>query len=164
MDEQIKNVLILCTGNSARSVLGECLFNRFGEGRYRAFSAGSSPVGQINPHALKLLESKGYATSDLRSKSWDEFSGAEAPQLDFIFTVCDDAAGETCPIWPGRPITAHWGLPDPAAVEGTDAEKDAAFEEAYGILRSRIERFLALDHERTTPPDLIDELIAIGKT
>lgn len=139
------NVLILCTGNSARSILAEAILTRKGAGRFRAYSAGSQPKGEPNPHALSLLKELGYETDGLRSKSWDEFAGPDAPTMDVIITVCDDAAGEACPYWPGHPLVAHWGIPDPAAVEGTDAQKGAAFLEAYRRLSSRIAEFVTLD-------------------
>ena len=141
---RVYNVLFLCTGNSARSILAEAILDREGGGRFRGFSAGSFPKGQVHPAAIHVLDSLGYATGGLRSKSWDEFAAADAPHLDFIFTVCDNAAGEVCPLWPGRPMTAHWGIPDPAAVEGSDAVVHAAFFDAYRMLRNRIELFLAL--------------------
>jgi arsenate reductase len=137
-------VLFLCTGNSARSILAEALLNRLGEGRFMAYSAGSMPTGRVNPHALALLEHSGFATEGLRSKSWDEFAAPGAPQLDFIFTVCDNAAGEVCPVWPGQPVSAHWGLPDPAAVQGSEAEIAAAFSETMRMLRTRITAFVEL--------------------
>jgi arsenate reductase (thioredoxin) len=137
----IRNVLFLCTGNSARSILAEALLNRLGEGRFRAFSAGSFPKGQVHPAALRLLDGQGFPTGDLRSKSWDEYSGPEGPHFSFVITVCDNAAGETCPVWPGHPARAHWGMADPAAVEG--AGQRPAFEEAYRLLEARIEAFLA---------------------
>lgn len=140
------NVLVLCTGNSARSVLGEMLFNHLGHGRVKAYSAGSRPAGQINPIALETLQRHGVPVEDARSKSWDEFSVATAPTFDFIFTVCGNAANETCPVWPGHPATAHWGIPDPAHVEPIEACR-AAFEQAYQSLRKRIEAFLALPLE-----------------
>src|SRR6478735_5065389 len=146
------NVLFLCTGNSARSILAEALLNRLGEGRIRAFSAGSMPKGQVNPHALPLVRALGFTDSDFRSKPWDGFAAPGAPKLDFVITVCDNAAGEVCPIWPGQPITAHWGIPDPAAAEGTDAEVAAAFAEAARQLGTRIRLFLSL------PLDTIDQL------
>jgi arsenate reductase len=142
MTERIYNVLFLCTGNSARSILGEALLNRDGKGRFRAYSAGSFPKGAVNPIALDVLGGLGFDTADLRSKSWDEFTGTDAPQFDFIFTVCDAAAGETCPIWPGHPMTAHWGIEDPAAVEG--AGQREAFLQALRYLQNRINLFLAL--------------------
>lgn len=140
----IKNVLFLCTGNSARSILAEAVMNREGEGRFRGWSAGSRPSGAPNPFALDLLRREGFDTSFARSKSWDEFGGADAPVMHFIFTVCDSAAAEECPYWPGHPATAHWGLPDPAAVTGNDAEKALAFAETYRALTRRIQAFTAL--------------------
>jgi protein-tyrosine-phosphatase len=140
------NVLFLCTGNSARSILAEAVLNHLAgrDGRFKAYSAGSFPKAAPNPCALDLLRTNRIATDGLRSKSWDEFAAPGAPTLDFIFTVCDQAAGETCPIWPGQPMTAHWGVPDPAAVEGTDDEKRRAFLDAYLALRRRIELFTSL--------------------
>jgi arsenate reductase len=140
----IYNVLFLCTGNSARSILAEAILNRIGGGKFVAYSAGSDPKGQVNPHALSLLERLGYSTAGFRSKSWDEFAQAGAPRLDFIFTVCDNAANEVCPVWPGQPMTAHWGIPDPAAVTGDEKTIDAAFRDAYATLHRRIELFAAL--------------------
>ncbi len=137
-------VLFLCTGNSARSIMAEAILNREGKGRFEAHSAGSNPKGAVNPHAAALLKSLGYDIGGFRSKSWDEFGGPGAPHFDFIFTVCDQAAGETCPIWPGHPMTAHWGIPDPAAAEGNDAQIALAFDEAYRMLTTRIGVFTAL--------------------
>jgi arsenate reductase len=134
MPDQPRNVLFLCTGNSARSIMAEAVLNKTGAGKFRAYSAGSQPRGEINPHTIRLLKGLGYDTSGFRSKSWNEFATPGAPAFDFIFTVCDDAAGETCPVWPGKPMTAHWGIPDPAAVTGSDAEIALAFNEAYGML------------------------------
>ena len=147
---RVYNVLFLCTGNSARSILAEAILNKEGAGRFRAFSAGSFPKGQVHPAALRLLDELGYETGGYRSKSWDEFAADGAPELDFIFTVCDNAAGETCPIWPGHPMTAHWGIEDPAAVEGH--RQPNAFRDAYYALQRRIGLFLAL------PLDSVDEL------
>lgn len=144
MTERIFNVLVLCTANSARSILAEAILNREGKGRVRGYSAGSQPRGEVNPHAIALLSSLGHDVSDVRSKGWDEFAGPGAPDMDFIFTVCDSAAGESCPIWPGHPLTAHWGIPDPAAVAGSEAEVRAAFADAYRMLKNRIDVFLAL--------------------
>lgn len=144
MSDRIYNVLFLCTGNSARSVIAEAILNREGKGRFRAYSAGSQPKGAVNPHTLKLLTNLGYDISGFRSKSWTEFAQQSAPQMDFVFTVCDDAAGEACPVWPGQPMTAHWGIPDPAAATGSDAEIALAFDEAYRMLSRRIDLFLAL--------------------
>lgn len=144
MSDTMYNVLFLCTGNTARSVLAEGILRKLGEGRFRAYSAGSQPKGMVNPFAVKVLGNYDYPTDGYRSKSWDEFSGPEAPVMDFVFTVCDSAAGETCPFWPGQPMTAHWGIPDPAAVEGTDIEKEAAFVTAFKQMRNRIEVFTAL--------------------
>ena len=144
MSDRIYNVLFLCTGNSARSILGEAILNREGKGRFRAFSAGSQPKGQVNPYAIRELDALGYATDGLSSKSWDVFSGAEAPQMDFIFTVCDSAAGEACPVWIGHPMTAHWGIEDAAAVEGSDADIQKAFAQAAKFLKNRITAFINL--------------------
>jgi protein-tyrosine-phosphatase len=138
------NLLFLCTGNSARSILAEAIVNRDGRGRFRAWSAGSMPKGEVHPQALNLLRSLHYPTDGLRSKSWGEFSGPEAPKLDFVFTVCDNAAAEVCPIWPGQPMTAHWGVPDPAAAQGSPAEIGAAFADTYRMLNSRISLFMNL--------------------
>ncbi len=138
------NVLFICTGNSARSILAEAVLNREGKGRFKAFSAGSHPAGTVNPHAIGLLKNLGYDVSGLRSKSWDEFAGPGAPAMDFIFTVCDDAAGETCPVWAGHPVTAHWGVPDPAAATGTPAEIQLAFDDAYRMMERRIGIFVNL--------------------
>lgn len=143
-DNRIYNVLFLCTGNSARSIIAEALINKMGDGRFRGFSAGSFPKGEVNPHALQLLDALGLPTSDLRSKPWDEFAGPGATPLDFVITVCDNAAGETCPVWPGMPVTAHWGIPDPAAVTGTEAEIGAAFAVATRQMRTRIGLFISL--------------------
>ncbi len=158
-----KNVLILCTGNSARSILGEALITRLGKGRFRGFSAGSMPTGKVNPFAIRLLREKGYETSGFRSKNWDEFAAAGAPQIDFVFTVCDNAAGETCPIWPGHPAKAHWGIPDPAAVEGPDEDKAQAFKTAYASLEKRISAFVALPFGTLDDAGLKHELNAIGQ-
>ena len=144
METRPYNVLFLCTGNSARSILAECLANQWGRGRFRAFSAGSQPRGSVHPIALQLLERMQMPTEGLRSKSWDEFARPEAPEMDFVFTVCDRAAGETCPIWPGQPMTAHWGVADPASAEGTEAAQWLAFREAFRILDARIKLFASL--------------------
>ena len=141
---KVFNVLFLCTGNSARSIIAEAVLNRLGAGRFKAFSAGSLPKGEVHPYSIDLLSGLGYPTGELRSKSWDEFAGGDAPQLDFVFTVCDNAAGEVCPVWPGRPMTAHWGIPDPAAANGTDAERRDAFTDAHRLLTGRIAEFVAL--------------------
>ena len=141
----MRNVLFLCTGNSARSILGEAILGHDGAGRFRTFSAGSNPTGTVNPWAIRTLEAFGYPADGYRSKSWSEF--AEGPEFDLIFTVCDSAAAESCPVWPGRPVSAHWGIPDPAAVEGSDAVKTAAFKDAFGQLKRRIELLLALPDE-----------------
>lgn len=144
MPDLTYNVLFLCTHNSARSVLAEAIMNRLGAGRFRGFSAGSHPRGRVNPHALTLLATLGYDVTGFRSKSWAEFAGPGAPQMDFVFTVCDDAAGETCPVWPGHPMTAHWGIPDPSVAEGPDAVVSAAFADAYRMLERRIGVFVNL--------------------
>jgi len=138
------NALFLCTGNSARSIIAEAILNRLGAGRFRAWSAGSQPKGRVNPHTIALLDGLGYDTTGLRSKSWSEFAQPGAPALDFVLTVCDNAAGETCPLWPGQPMTAHWGVPDPADATGNAAEIALAFKESYRMLHRRIEAFTAL--------------------
>lgn len=155
------NVLVLCTGNSARSILGEVLFNSLGQGRIKAYSAGSKPAGRVNPGALEWLKAHGHSTDGLRSKSWDEFAASGAPEFDFIFTVCDNAAGEVCPIWPGKPATAHWGIPDPAHVEGDEARR-AAFNRAAFQLTHRIQRFLSLPIESMDRLTLKQKLAEIG--
>ncbi|KKC24764.1 arsenate reductase ArsC [Sphingomonas sp. SRS2] len=144
MTDKIYNVLFLCTGNSARSIIAEALLNKEGAGRFKAYSAGSMPTGHVNPHTRPIVEACGFDLSDFRSKSWEEFASPSAPQLDFVFTVCDSAAGEVCPVWPGQPITAHWGVPDPAAAEGSEAEIAAAFSDAARQLGNRIRLFLSL--------------------
>jgi arsenate reductase (thioredoxin) len=156
------NVLVLCTGNSARSILAEVLFNRLGRGRFIAHSAGSKPAGRVNPFALELLHQQGFSTEGLRSKSWDEFAAPGAPEFDFIFTVCDNAAGETCPIWPGKPATAHWGIPDPAYVEGDEA-RHAAFKKAYEQLARRIQLFMSLPIGKLDKFTLKEKLAEIGR-
>ncbi|GIX22286.1 MAG: ArsR family transcriptional regulator [Gammaproteobacteria bacterium] len=159
----VYHVLFLCTGNSARSILAEALLNHLGEGRFCAYSAGSHPKGEVHPQALALLERKGLPTAGLRSKSWDEFTAPGAPTMDFIFTVCDNAAGETCPVWPGRPVTAHWGIPDPAAAEGGPAEQALAFARAYEQLRRRIEAFINLPIAALDELALRERLTAIAR-
>ncbi len=139
---------LLCTGNSARSILAEVVLNHWGEGRFRGYSAGSFPKGKVQPMSLELLQSRRLPTAGLRSKSWNEFARPDAPVMDFVFTVCDQAAGEVCPVWPGNPVTAHWGVPDPAAVEGSEAERIAAFRDAYHRLEARIKLFIALPIEK----------------
>lgn len=162
MTSKVSNVLILCTGNSARSILAEAILNREGAGRFKAFSAGSQPKGEPNPHAILLLKELGYETSGFRSKSWDEFAQPNSPKMDFIITVCDSAAGEACPYWPGHPLVAHWGIPDPASVEGSDAEKRAAFMEGYRRLAARISEFVNLDIDNLDLASLKQRLNAIG--
>jgi protein-tyrosine-phosphatase len=158
---RIFNLLFLCTGNSARSILAEAVLNREGAGRFRAFSAGSFPKGEVHPMALNVLAQHGFSTDGFRSKSWDEFVRPDAPKIDFIITVCDNAAGETCPIWPGQPLTAHWGIEDPAAVEGSGQE--AAFETALARLRDRIGMMLSLPIDELGVSDLRERLRAIGR-
>ena len=162
MPARPRNVLFLCTGNSARSIMAESLLAGLGKGRFRAFSAGSRPAGAPNPLALDLLRRHGLPTGDLRSKSWDEFARPGAPAIDLIFTVCDAAAAEPCPVWPGRPATAHWGFPDPAAAQGTEAERRAAFASVFAGLRARIEAFLALPVESLPSAELKARLAAFG--
>ena len=158
------NVLFLCTGNSARSILAEAYLNSAGRGRFTAHSAGSHPAGKVNPFALELLEKNRLSTDGLRSKSWDEFARPGAPKLDFVFTVCDAAAGETCPIWPGQPITAHWGVADPAAIAGTEQEKRKAFLRAFTELSTRINLLLSLPLDKLDRLALKRKLDEIGKT
>ena len=164
MPDKAFNVLFICTGNSARSILAEAILNREGRGRFRAFSAGSHPKGAVHPYALDLLRRTNHPVAELRSKSWDAFVAPGAPPLDFAFTVCDNAAGEVCPVWPGQPMTAHWGLPDPAAVEGNEAEKRAAFAEAYRMLASRISIFASLPLAALDRLSLQKRLDEIGRT
>lgn len=144
MSDQPFNVLFLCTGNSARSIIAEAILNRVGQGRFKAYSAGSYPKGEVHPYTLQLLKTANHDVSAARSKSWDEFATPDAPKMDFVFTVCDDAAGEACPVWPGQPMTAHWGIEDPAKVEGTDLQKEAAFVAAFKLLRNRVSVFVNL--------------------
>jgi arsenate reductase len=157
MARQPYNVLFLCTGNSARSIIAEAILNKIGKGAFRAYSAGSQPKGQVNPDARALLESLGYETAGLRSKSWDQFAKTGAPEFDFVFTVCDNAAAEACPVWPGQPMTAHWGIADPAEAKGSPAEVSMAFKEAYRLLNQRIGIFTAL------PLHSLDRLTLQGK-
>ena len=163
MAERVLNVLFLCTGNSARSILAEAFLNSAGGGRFRGFSAGSHPTGKVNAFALQLLEKHRISTAGLRSKSWDEFAKAGAPELHFVFTVCDNAAGETCPFWPGQPITAHWGVPDPAAIQGSDEERRKAFMAAFGELSTRIRLFVNLPFDKLERRALETRVRDIGK-
>ena len=158
------HVLFLCTGNSARSILAEAILNREGQGRFIAHSAGSRPTGAPNPFAISLLQREGFDTGFARSKSWDEFATPDAPKLDFVFTVCDNAAAEECPFWPGQPMTAHWGLPDPAAVEGSDAQKALAFADTYRAMRRRLQAFCALPLATIDALSLQSSLRDIGTT
>ena len=160
--DRVYNVLFLCTGNSARSILGEAVLNQVGGDRFKAYSAGSHPKGQVHPLTLSTLEAAGIPTEGLRSKSWDEFSGPQAAQMDFVFTVCDDAAGETCPIWPGHPMTAHWGIEDPARVKGTEFARRAAFEDALRYMRNRIAAFVSLPLKSIDNLSLQSKLNGIG--
>jgi len=162
MSEKQYTVLVLCTGNSARSILGEVLFNVLGKGKFKAYSAGSKPAGKVNPGALEWLQAQGHSTEGLRSKSWDEFTAPGAPEFDFIFTVCDNAAGEACPLWLGKPATAHWGIPDPAHVEGDEARR-AAFRKAADQLARRIQLFLSLPIEKLDKLTLKEKLAEIGR-
>lgn len=164
MADPTYNVLFLCTANSARSILGEAILKREGGGRFNAFSAGSHPRGGVHPYALDLLRQLNHPVEALRSKSWDEFAVAGAPALDFVFTVCDDAAKEICPVWPGQPMSAHWGVPDPAAAEGTEAERRLAFAEAYRMLRNRIAAFTSLPIASLDRLSLKNKLDAIGRS
>ena len=163
MTERLFNVLFLCTGNSARSILAEAILNHAGKGRFRAFSAGSHPGGKVHPFAIELLAKHGLAVSDLRSKSWDEFATPGAIHFNFVFTVCDNAAGEVCPVWPGRPMTAHWGIADPAAVQGSDEDKRRAFTQAYAEMNRRIALFTSLPLAKLDSMSIQRELDNIGR-
>ena len=158
------NVLFLCTGNSARSILAESIMNKLGKGRFRGFSAGSHPSGRVNPLALDLLKQLDFPTEGLRSKSWDEFAGMDGIYFDFVITVCDNAAGEACPVWPGHPVTAHWGIPDPAAVEGTAMQKKSAFSQAYKAMERRIKLFLSLPIASIDQIRTKEQMDAIGRS
>ncbi|MGI2323476.1 MULTISPECIES: arsenate reductase ArsC [unclassified Methylococcus] len=164
MSERTYNVLFLCTGNSARSIMAEALLNHLGKGRFRAYSAGSHPTGRVNPLALERLTKEGVPADEAHSKSWDEFAVPGAPPLDFVITVCDNAAGEVCPVWPGQPITAHWGLPDPAAVEGSESERRFAFAQTFALLERRITLFTALNPHSLERLALERKLRDIGRT
>ena len=157
------NILVLCTGNSARSIMAEALFNTMGAGRFQAYSAGSHPTGRVNPFAIELVRELGYPLENLRSKSWDEFAAPGAPRMDFVVTVCDNAAGEVCPLWPGQPITAHWGFPDPAAAGGTDDEKRAVFALTLRQMRNRVQLFLSLPLETLDRMAIETKIRAIGQ-
>ncbi len=161
--DRLYNVMFLCTGNSARSILAESILRKDGAGHFRAYSAGSHPSGTVNPFALNLLASLEYPTEGLRSKSWDEFSGPSAPAMDFVFTVCDNAAGEICPVWPGHPVTAHWGIDDPAGVKGSDVEKEKAFLQAFKYMKNRIGVFLSLPLASIDKMALSAKLHEIGR-
>jgi arsenate reductase len=163
MADRPYNVLFLCTGNSARSIIAEAILNRLGGGKFRAYSAGSQPKGQVNPHTIELLQNLGYDTSGMRAKSWDEFAKAGEPKFDFVFTVCDNAAAEACPVWPGQPMTAHWGIPDPAEAKGSPAEVALAFKDAYRMLHQRIGIFTALPLRALDRLALRNELREIGR-
>jgi protein-tyrosine-phosphatase len=164
MSARHHNVLFLCTGNSARSILSEAILNRIGEGRFSGFSAGSMPKGEVHPYARDLLKQLNYDVATLRSKSWTEFSGPAAPRMSFVFTVCDNAANETCPVWPGQPMTAHWGVPDPAAASGSEAERRFAFADAYRMLERRISIFTSLPIDSLDQLSLQRRLDAIGQS
>lgn len=163
MSERVFNVLFLCTGNSARSILAEAILNGIGKGRFRAFSAGSHPAGEVNPFAIELLQQQNLGVTGLRSKNRDEFAAAGAPQLDFVFTVCDNAAGEICPVWPGQPVTAHWGIEDPAAAAGSDERKRKAFSAAFKLLHRRISLFTGLPLAKLDAVAIKRELDRIGR-
>jgi len=163
MQTTVFDVLFLCTGNSARSILAEAIMNKVGAGRFKAYSAGSLPKGKVHPESIALLARLGFDTGFARSKNWDEFADPDAPKMDFVFTVCDDAANEACPVWPGQPLSAHWGIPDPAAVEGTDSEVSLAFSEAYRMLNTRISIFTALPLASIDRMSLQPKLDEIGR-
>lgn len=157
MSDRIYNVLFLCSGNSARSIMGEAILNDLGKGKFKAFSAGTTAKGEVNPHTIKVLGAAGHDVSNLHSKSWDEFAKADGVKLDFVITVCDDAAGETCPVWPGEPMLAHWGIPDPVKAKGSEAEIAVAFDEAYGMLKRRIDLLLSI------PIEKLDKLVVTAR-
>jgi arsenate reductase len=164
MPDRVFNVLFLCTGNSARSIMGEAILNREGLGKFKGYSAGSHPKGHIHPYTLELLKKLNHSTKDLRSKDWHEFSQPGAPKLDFVFTLCDEAANEVCPVWPGQPMTAHWGMPDPAAAEGNEAEKRLAFADTYRMLRNRLSAFVNLPMKSLDRLSLQKHLADIGRS
>ena len=164
MDDRIYNVLFLCTGNSARSIMGEAILERLGQGRFKAYSAGSHPTGQVNPAAIELLKRFNHPTDNLRSKDWSEFAAEGAPEMDFVFTVCDRAAGEVCPVWPGQPMSAHWPFPDPAEFDGTDSEKHALFADVYGQIHNRVSIFVSLPMRSLDKLSLQKRLDEIGNT
>lgn len=164
MSNRVYNVLFICTHNSARSILAEAILNQKGEGKFRAFSAGSHPAGQVNPHALDLLQRNRFSTDGLRSKNWDEFAAPDAPVMDYVLTVCDKAAGEVCPIWPGQPMSAHWGVEDPAAVQGDEDAVNKAFKDAFILMSRRISLFLSLPIDKLDKLSLQKELVHIGQT
>lgn len=163
MTDRVFNVLFLCTGNSARSILAEAILNHIGQGRFKAYSAGSHPAGKVNSFAIELLDKQGLAVADLRSKNWDEFALPTAPQFDFVFTVCDNAANEVCPVWPGQPMTAHWGIADPAAVMGSDEEKRKTFSKAFTEMHRRIALFISLPLAKLDAMAIKRELDTIGR-
>ena len=163
MSERIYNVLFLCTGNSARSILAEAILNQIGKGRFRAYSAGSHPAGKVNPYVLEMLAAQNLPVAELRSKSWEEFAAPGAPALDFVFTVCDNAAGEVCPVWPGQPVSAHWGIEDPAAVKGDDAARRHAVHTALQLLNRRISVFINLPFAKLDKMALKQEVDSIGR-
>ncbi|WP_448206006.1 arsenate reductase ArsC [Azospirillum sp. sgz302134] len=162
-EERVYHVLFLCTHNSARSVMAECLLNREGKGRFRAYSAGSQPSGRINPYVHNLLDRLGFSTAGLRSKTWDEFAAPDAPRMDFVFTVCDNAAGEVCPVWPGQPVSAHWGFPDPSSAAGTDAQKAAFTADVFRQIQHRIQDFVALPIASLDHPTLKRRLAEMAR-
>ena len=164
MSEQTYNVLFLCTGNSARSIMAEAILKRLGRGKFNAYSAGSFPRGEVDPTAQALLKQFNHPTGDLRSKSWDEFAGDDAPEMDFVFTVCDKAAGEVCPVWPGQPMNAHWPFPDPAAFDGPEKERAAVFADVYGQIHNRVAIFVALPFDALDRLSLKERLDAMGQS
>ncbi|WP_075289020.1 arsenate reductase ArsC [Pararhizobium arenae] len=163
MTDKTYNVLFLCTGNSARSIIAEAILNRIGQGKFKAYSAGSQPKGEVHPYTIQLLKTMNHDTAFARSKNWEEFAVEGAPQMDFVFTVCDNAANEACPVWPGQPMTAHWGVPDPAAVEGTEAERHLAFDDTYRMLTNRLSIFTSLPMTSLDKLTLQAQLHAIGR-